>query len=63
MTDCIEMSIPNERRIYQLTGIVVYMRICSNTGQYSALCQSLNDSTWWFHLNDAKVFKQGWCSI
>ena len=53
------LRIPNERRIYQLTGIVVYTRICSNSGHYSAFCRSLKDSTQWFHLNDTEVYREG----
>ena len=42
-----------------MTGIVVYTRICSNSGHYSAFCRSLKDSTQWFHLNDTKVYREG----
>ena len=57
--DCIETNPEHliERRIYQLTGIVVYTKIC-NTGHYSALCRSLwktvNSGS--MDLNDTKVF-------
>ena len=45
----------------EFTWMVVYTRMCSNAGHYSALCHSLKDHKWWFHLNDAKVlYKELW---